>query len=364
MGLSTSLLLLAVVVALIPLAAVGPRPPETFRDLEKALVFGIAALGLGSVIVHRIFGLNIFGFFHLLYLLGVVSVPLLLGGWWALARVRRDDRRILHLGGVLAALIAILGVWSTHIEPNWLKTDHATLIAPIETPIRIGVLADLQTGEVGQHERRAVEAILAEQPDLVLVPGDLYQGRADLIAQEAPAFVDLLSTLVDQVPVVAVVSGDSDRPEQLQAIVEAAGALYVENQFAFIEVAGEPVRLAGISVFSARSRLDTLAALAEPSDAYTILLSHRPDAVFELPDGADVDLVVAGHTHGGQIALPFLGPPVTFSNVPNNIAAGGLGVVEGHAIYVSAGVGLERNQAPQVRFGVRPEVGILDLVPR
>lgn len=364
MGLSMSLLVLAALVALIPIAAVGPHPPRTIRDLEKALVFGVATLGIGMAILYSIFRVNIFGFFHLLYLVGVVTIPVLLGGWWLLGRIRGTSSRLLRLGGALAVLIALLGVWGTHIEPNWLRTDRATLASPIGAPIRIGVLADLQTPDVGRHERNAVETLLAQNPDLVLIPGDLYQGPRAVIDQQASAFAELVRTLVDQVPIVAIVSGDSDGPDQLQPIADAAGALYIDNEIAFVEVNGQPIRLAGISVFSTTERLDTLAALGAPTDAFTILLSHRPDAVYELPEGADVDLIVAGHTHGGQIAVPFFGPPVTFSEVPRELAAGGLGIVDGYPLYVSAGVGLERNQAPQVRLGVRPEIGVLEVTPQ
>ena len=363
MGLSMSLLVLATLVALIPLAAVGPHPPRTIRDVEKALVFGVATLGIGMVIVYRVFSVDIFGFFHVLYLLAVVTIPVLLGGWWFLARVRGESSRTMRLGGALAAMIALFGVWGTHIEPNWLRTDRATLAASVEAPIRIGVLADLQTPNVGMHEQNAIETLVAEEPDLVLIPGDLFQASSATIDLEAPAFIKLLRTLVAEIPVVAIVSGDSDQPDVLRPIAESAGVLYIDNQITSIEVAGQPIRLAGITVFAARSRLDTLAALGERSDEYTILLSHRPDAVYELPQGADVDLIIAGHTHGGQVALPFFGPPVTFSDVPRDIAAGGLGIIDTYPIYVSAGVGLERNQAPQVRFGVRPEIGILEVIP-
>ena len=100
---------------------------------------------------------------------------------------------------------------------------------------------------------------------------------------------------------------------------------------------------------------------AEADDVVTIALTHRPDIIAWLP--GRVDLIVTGHTHGGQIRLPFVGPLVTASSVPRHIAAGGLNDIDGHRIYVSTGVGLERSDAPQVRFGVRPSIGILDLVP-
>ena len=96
--------------------------------------------------------------------------------------------------------------------------------------------------------------------------------------------------------------------------------------------------------------------------AIRILHSHRPDPVLELPRSARVDLTVAGHTHGGQVVIPGLGPPVTFSAVPRAVGRGGLHAVGANAIYVSPGVGLERSQAPPVRLLNRPAVAVLDLV--
>ena len=92
-----------------------------------------------------------------------------------------------------------------------------------------------------------------------------------------------------------------------------------------------------------------------------ILLAHKPDAI-ELLEGRSVDLLVSGHTHGGQVSLPFVGPPLTLSDVPRHVAAGGLHELDGTAVYVSTGVGRERDNAPQLRFGVRPSIGIIDLV--
>ena len=90
---------------------------------------------------------------------------------------------------------------------------------------------------------------------------------------------------------------------------------------------------------------------------------HYPVPVLSLTPGTTIDLILSGHTHGGQVALPRLGPLVTASDVPRVVAAGGLHVVDGHPIYVSTGVGLERGQAPQLRFGVPPSVALITIVP-
>jgi predicted MPP superfamily phosphohydrolase len=71
---------------------------------------------------------------------------------------------------------------------------------------------------------------------------------------------------------------------------------------------------------------------------------------------------VAGHTHGGQVVVPGFGPLMTMSEVPRDVARGGLHWIDGNPIYVSPGVGMERRQAPQVRLFARPSVGVLELV--
>jgi hypothetical protein len=73
-----------------------------------------------------------------------------------------------------------------------------------------------------------------------------------------------------------------------------------------------------------------------------------------------VDLARAGHTHGGQVALPFFGPPITLSRLPRRYA-GGLNDYQGIPLHVSRGVGMERGTAPQIRFLVPPEVCVVDV---
>ena len=93
------------------------------------------------------------------------------------------------------------------------------------------------------------------------------------------------------------------------------------------------------------------------------MVSHRPDPVLSLPDGSAVDLLISGHTHGGQVSLPGIGPLVARSELPRVVVSGGLHLVNGHPVYVSTGVGVERGQAPPIRFRSRPSVGVLTIVP-
>ncbi|HTE06996.1 MAG TPA: metallophosphoesterase, partial [Planctomycetota bacterium] len=74
-----------------------------------------------------------------------------------------------------------------------------------------------------------------------------------------------------------------------------------------------------------------------------------------------VDLVVAGHTHGGQVRLPWIGPLITLTAVPRAVAGGGLHELNGTPLYVSRGVGHEQGDAPRVRFLCPPEISLLTL---
>ncbi|MEM7096111.1 MAG: metallophosphoesterase [Actinomycetota bacterium] len=363
MGLSSSLLLLAITAGVVPVVMVGAQPPQRLRDVEKALVTSFVLVVAGTIVLNGVYDLSFFGLVHLLYLLAVVAVPIVLGSWFLLA-LRQGRRRLDSILVVVAALLAAGGLYGTHIEPRWLRVDRVEVVAAVPGPLRVGVIADLQTPQVGAHERDAIASVLAEQPDIVVIPGDWFQGSPEQILAQRADFVALLSELVESTALVAVTSGDSDWSVPLRPMVEEAGALFIDDSIHEFEIDGVPLRLAGVRVLAdGPGRSNTLAALSAPSDAFTLLVSHRPDVVYDLPPDTDVDLIIAGHTHGGQVALPFIGPPVTFSSIPRDLAAGGLGIVDNVPLYVSAGVGLERKQAPQVRIGARPEVGIVNIVP-
>ena len=326
-----------------------------------ASAFGVGVGGtfffnIGALLIARA---DVFTSIHVTYLMLTVGVPL--AGTIVLVFARNRTRMITVLC-VLALVPVPVGIYATYIEPFWLRTDHIELeVESVDENIRIGVLADLQTTEIGSYESSAIDRLIDASPDLVLIPGDLYQIDQDRFDEKVPEFNEAIQRLVDAVPNVLLVSGNTDDVGGLGTIVRGTGARVLNNQIETLEINGNTVSVLGITLFGNERTAELRAEqLAESSADLRILLAHQPDEI-RLIESTPVDLLVAGHTHGGQIALPFIGPLVTASDVPRNVAAGGLNELHGTPVYVSTGVGRERRTAPQVRLGVRPSIGIIDI---
>ncbi len=335
------------------------------------LVAGLLAV-VTTVVLVLAAGLNSFGVIHFVYLLAVVGFPL--GTAWIVVPHLIDaERRTPFVGWILticAIVLIALGLWATHVEPFRLQVDEQILGADgVNETVVIGVIADLQTTSIGSHERAALDAVLDADPDVVVLPGDLFQLDPEDLTAAIPEFVGWLRNLTDAVDHVVIVNGNVDDGELVSEIADEAGATYLDDEILEVTVRGQRLTLVGVSTSADRAPRDISPAVldelstAADQDTLVVLVSHYPDPVLTLPSDTPVDLVVAGHTHGGQISLPRVGPLITFTDVPRIVAAGGLHVVNGHPIYVSTGVGLERGQAPQVRLGVPPSVGIITIVP-
>jgi predicted MPP superfamily phosphohydrolase len=325
-----------------------------------------AAVTVFGAFVGLVVKLDLFGLAHLLYLSAVLTVPLI-GVAVLLTRAWSRPTGSALLLGALLALPAAVGWYATHIAPFRLQVDEVQVaLDPAragEQPVRIGVLSDLQTTGLGDHERAAVEAVMAAEPDVILLPGDLFQADHERLQQEGPALRDLLATL-DAPGGVYFVRGDVDRDSRVETLLEGTGIVILDDRVQQVQVRDRTVLIGGTRKEHSSEGADRVRAelrAASGGEAVTILLSHRPDTVLGLPSAAGIDLTIAGHTHGGQIAVPGYGPLTTLSNVPRLVGAGGLHEVAGNRIYVSTGVGMERGQAPQVRFFVPPSVAVLEL---
>jgi len=339
------------------------------RPLLPRLAFG-GALTLGLLAVKGLLLLKLgverhFGVMHVLWLDFAVVLPLAAALLGLLAwRHGSASVRALVVAGLLAAPV---GAYASFIEPNRLVVDHATLRLPSERvgmdPIRVALLSDIQFEVVGGHEREAVTRLMAQHPDVIVLTGDYHQGSRAQFARQLPAIHRLFAQLHAPGGVFAV-QGDVEDRNDFRRTFAGTGVRTLFNEVAHARVGDRTIMIGGVQLAYWRSAARDFTRRFEllPGDGdVRILVAHRPDVALRLSPHTRVDLLAAGHTHGGQVQLPLIGPLSTASGVPRDVAAGGLHVLDGRALYVSRGVGVERGQAPRLRLGAPPEIPVVTL---
>lgn len=266
----------------------------------------------------------------------------------------------------LAAMAVAGGIYGFGIEPRRLMTRTHRVPWPrlfSGGSLRIAVLSDIHAAwphmtvaRIG----RVVERVLALEPQLVLLAGDYVTTDTWGVRTIAPEPVArALAPLAARCPTFAVLGNhdwDLDG-KRVRRALEAASIRVLSNEAVKLQVAGAELWLGGLEdPVTLRHDLDALYT-ALPPDSPAILLSHTPDVFNFLPD--HVRLVIAGHTHGGQVCVPGFGPLVTMSRLPRQQAYGLHRSGERH-LFVTGGLG---TTGIPVRFARPPEIGVLDLVP-
>ena len=361
MATSSLSLLLALLAVPAAVATIWITARELSAVAASTVALGAAALiGMIQLFVIVLAGGNNFDAMSVVYLDLVVALPLtaailliggLIGRRWGLPRPGRVATAL----AVAVLLLAPVGYYASHIAPYAVTVDRAALPLPPEPTgqdvVRIGVVTDLQTTNVGRYERRAIRLLQEQRPDVVFVCGDLFQGSPEQFASDRDALRDLF-TGIDAPGGVYVVQGDSDDGPTLDAMFEGTSVTYLWNETAETQVGDRTLRIAGLGLgrgHEGQQALDELAAA--PPSTVTLALTHRPDWVFNAPVGA-VDLMVAGHTHGGQIQIGPLQPAGLFYRYYSGLYRKG-----DSACFVSNGVG---NWFP-LRIGAPAEVVHLTL---
>jgi predicted MPP superfamily phosphohydrolase len=314
---------------------------------------GGAASLLLAVFVSRLFPHPIFGSMALLCQGLFLHGPALLV---ALAR-RAGGLSRWALGG-LALALALVGLDAFVVEPRWLEVRRVRLTSPkLTSPVKIVVLSDLQTDDVGDYEAEVLAAVVKEQPDVLLLPGDYIQvDTRDEADREWAALRALWTELgVTARDGVFAVEGNVEARDSAWGSRFHGLGVTVFPKTATIRV-GE-LTLTGLTLRDSGNPQLKVA----PKGGFHVIFGHIPD--FSMGESS-ADLLIGGHTHGGQVQIPFYGPPITFSQLPRHTAAGGtFELGPGRHLVISRGVGLERMEAPPLRFLCRPELVVIELTP-
>jgi predicted MPP superfamily phosphohydrolase len=270
----------------------------------------------------------------------------------------RQQRPRLARGAILATVaLAVIAADAFLVEPHWLEVSYRQISSPkIHRPVRIVVVADLQTDRLGPYERDVLRRALAEKPDVILLAGDYLQVPWRQYEPLRRELHDFLREIHFAAPGgVFAVQGNVD-PPGWRDIFAGLGVTAVAARQSF--KLGDDLQLTCLGLYESFD--STLAVTGAPPDRFHLVLGHVPN--FALGK-IDADLLVAGHTHGGQVRFPWIGPVITHSRVPNAWAAGLTDLPGGGKLLVSRGIGMERGHAPPMRFLCRPELVVLDLLP-
>jgi predicted MPP superfamily phosphohydrolase len=232
-------------------------------------------------------------------------------------------------------------------------------------PVRVALLSDIHLGSRAMDARRLTriaDRITALSPDLVLIAGDVVDGHGGARGEEyAPLLAAPLTHLHAPLGVVAVL-GNHDHWAATGAVQQAlnrAGVTLLVNQ----ATRAGPLAIAGIDdQFTGHDRAEGTLAAARRLGGATLALSHAPDVARHLPAGT---LLVAGHTHCGQVVLPLWGPLTTHALATGEALFDpryrcGLVHDRGRTLVVTAGLGT--SDVP-VRLGAPPDVWLLTLGP-
>lgn len=266
--------------------------------------------------------------------------------------------RPLSKGGKIILCLAFIGLfcmaYGHWIEPYWIEVSHVNLSSPklsgATRPLRIAHISDLHCDPVVHVEDKMIATIANEKPDLIVFTGDTMNEAASL-----PVLKQTL-TKVSAIAPTFVVKGNWDVwYYPTLDLFGGTGVRELKDEAVKFDVAGTSLWLIGSPVAQQPNFEKALAAV--PPNVYQLLLYHYPDEI-EAAKKYHVDLYCAGHTHGGQIALPFYGALLTFSKFGKKYEAG-LFHEDETWLYVNRGIGIEG--APRFRFFARPEVTMIEI---
>jgi predicted MPP superfamily phosphohydrolase len=297
--------------------------------------------------------------------LGTVRLGLLLV--WTMASIFTDLRPWAN-GFLIAAnlLVTCLLIYSMYFEPFYLTTGQMELTTPALKPgtrVRIVQISDLHIERVTRRERTLLNTVQGLHPDLIVLTGD-YLNLSYL--RDPQSLKDLhwvLENLHAPLGVYAI-NGNMESIQKTRQELAGMDQIHLlDDTLQTVQTAGGEIELLGLTDSNSwkqdGARLEKLAGQAS-NERYRILLYHTPDLIYTAANSG-VNLYFAGHTHGGQICLPFYGAMITFSRFGKAYEQGRhqMGPT---TLYVSRGLGMEGGAAPRARFLAPPEVVVVDLV--
>lgn len=273
---------------------------------------------------------------------------------------------------VLVQLVATVALyWGAVVEPSQLQLTELAIMSdrlPSGTPpIRLLHISDIHLERWTRREDQLLAHIEQAQPDLIVITGDYVSTSNNTDPETLRQVQDLLSRLWAPYGVYATLGTPPvDLRETVVPLFDGLPVTLLREHCVQLDLGkGRQLALLGMDCTHYLpediARLGRLTAVA-PQTMPQLLLNHSPELMPQaVQDG--VDLYLCGHTHGGQVRLPMVGPLLTSSQLGRRYVMGHY--QEGRTnLYVSRGVGFEGMSAPRVRFLTRPEITLVTIHAR
>ena len=258
---------------------------------------------------------------------------------------------------VLAAVGILCMAYARFVEPNWPRFTYVK-IQNVKGPagsraIRLVQISDLHSESTPRLEQQVVDLIASQKPDLIAFTGDAINS-----SQCLSVFKTCLRNLAALAPTFAVRGNwDTQRWRHLDLFGDT-NVRELNGEGVTLSVNGTTLWVGG-APNQPEGGLDRVLRQIPPN-IFSIVLFHSPSEIYDVAE-AKADLCLTGDTHGGQIALPFYGALMTLSKFGKKFE-GGLYRVDSTWLYVNRGIGMD-GRFPAVRFGVRPEITVIDILP-
>jgi len=259
---------------------------------------------------------------------------------------------ILHSLALLGVLCFLYGYF---IEPYHVEVKTVNIFTGKlkETNLRIVQISDLHCDQKIRNEDKLPVIINSLHPDIIVFTGDALNTPEAL-----PIFKNTLKKLKTNIGKYAVCGNFDVWLGNNLNLFDGTGFKALDKESVKLVKNGEAFYIAGLSY----DENDYSVLRNIPKNNFRIFLFHTPDLIEDIK-GLNVDLYLAGHTHGGQIAMPFYGALVTLSKFGKKYESGEH-LVGNTVLYVNRGIGMEGGTAPRIRFFARPEITVFNIQPK
>ncbi len=282
----------------------------------------------------------------------------------------KKTRIMLCVIGTIFFILLIWTVWSNKALMVSTISISSSHIPAAFSGFRIAQVSDLHNSEFGKNNTELLKLLSESRPDIIAITGDLIDANHTDVGI-ALGFAQESVRIAPTYYVTGNHEAASPQYDTLKAGLEEAGVIVLEDEAVSLERNGETITLLGLGdpdftvkgdMFGETSAMVStkLKNLDDGEGGYTILLSHRPE-LFETYVNCSIDLVFAGHAHGDQFRLPFIGGLVAPNQGMFPQYDAGLYTDGSTSMVVSRGIG---NSIIPFRFNNRPEIVLVELNAR